>query len=75
MNEITNKKENDLISVAATDTPLVPAPLGMTEKAFRTIREILLTDRYFFDELDLVEVVMEYERKTGAKIPDHWLRD
>ena len=47
----------------------------MTENAFRTIREILLAGEYNIDQLDLVEIVMEYERKTGAHIPDHWLRD
>lgn len=79
MDEITNKTDNGQIRVAAIDTPivptLVPAPLGMTENAFRTIREILLTGEYNIDELDIVEIVMEYERKTGAHIPDHWLRD
>ena len=73
MDEIPNKTDNGLNSVAATNTPLVSAPLGMTEKAFRTIREILLSGEYNIDELDIVEIVMEYERKTGAHIPDHWL--
>ena len=66
---------NENFGVEPTNCPLVRADLGMTENAFRTIREILLAGEYNIDQLDLVEIVMEYERKTGAHIPDHWLRD
>lgn len=63
---------NEKMGVEPTNCPLVRADLGMTENAFRTIRKILLTK---YDSLDVIEFVMEYERKTGAHIPDHWLRD
>lgn len=64
---------NENLGVEPTNCPLVRADLGMTENAFRAIREILLAGAYNIDELDFVEIVMEYERKTGAHIPDHWL--
>ena len=71
MDEIYYRSEDGKLTAAAANDPFIMAA-GMTENAFRTIREILLTK---YDRLDVIEFAMEYERKTGAHIPDHWLRD
>jgi len=73
MGEIYYKSEDGKLTATVVHDPF-EMTAGMTENAFRTIREILLAGDYYIDELDLVEIVMEYERKTGAHIPDHWLR-
>ena len=44
----------------------------MTKENLQAICEIL-QDRFGFDELDLVEFVMEYEKQTGQHIPAEWL--
>jgi len=44
----------------------------MTEEILQAICEIL-QDEFGFDDFDVVEFVMEYEKKTGEKIPDHWI--
>jgi len=72
MDEIYYKSEDGTLTTAVANEPFEEKAGGMTESAFRTICEILRTK---YDSLDLVEFVMEYERKTGAHIPDHWLRD
>lgn len=44
----------------------------MTKETIKVILQIL-HDRFSLDDLDQVEFVMEYERKTGEKIPTCWL--
>lgn len=66
---------NENLGVEPTNCPLVRADLGMTENAFRTFREILLTGEYGINALDFIEIVMQYERRTGVRVPDYWLRD
>ena len=44
----------------------------MTKETIKVICEIL-HDKFGLDDLDQVEFVMEYERRTGEKIPDQWL--
>jgi len=73
MGEIYYKSEDGKLTATVVHDPF-EMTAGMTENAFRTIREILLTGDYSIDELDIAEIAMAYERKTGAHIPDHWLR-
>lgn len=44
----------------------------MTKEDIKVILDIL-DEKYDFDRLDQVEFVMEYERRSGNKIPDKWL--
>ena len=44
----------------------------MNEKDVKIILEILEKD-YGFDELDQIEFIMKYEKKSGNQIPDDWL--
>lgn len=44
----------------------------MTEKAFRDIVQVL-KEHYHYDELDIVEFVLYYEKFSGEKIPDKWI--
>ena len=44
----------------------------MTKETIKVICEIL-HERFGLDDLDLIEFVMEYEKRTGEKIPDQWL--
>ena len=44
----------------------------MTQENLQVICKIL-QDRFGFDELDLVEFAMEYEKRTGEKIPNDWV--
>lgn len=44
----------------------------MNEEIIKVICKIL-HDKFGLDDLDLVEFVMEYERRTGEKITDQWL--
>ena len=41
----------------------------MSEKEVKTVISIL-RDKFDFDQLDIVEFVLEYERLTKEKIPD-----
>jgi acyl carrier protein len=45
---------------------------AMNEKDVKIILEILEKD-YGFDELDKIEFIMKYEKKSGNQIPDDWL--
>ena len=44
----------------------------MTKETLKVIRDIL-HDQFNLDDLDLMHFVIEYEKKSGEKIPDHWL--
>lgn len=44
----------------------------MTEEMLKVICQIL-HDKFGLDDLDLIVFVMEYEKRTGEKIPEQWL--
>lgn len=44
----------------------------MTKEDVNIILSIL-HEKYGFDDLDCVEFIIEYERKSGNAIPDDWL--
>lgn len=43
----------------------------MTKETIKVICEIL-RDKFGLDDLDFVGFVMEYEKRTGEKIPNNW---
>ena len=43
---------------------------SMREEEIKIVFDIL-RNKFDFDQLDIIEFVLEYERKTGNKIPDN----
>ena len=43
----------------------------MTEEVFKALCG-LLREKYLFDDLDIVEFFMEYEKRTCESISDEW---
>lgn len=70
---LSNKEKNELLGATSNILSILSStqetPI-LTRPAFRAIAKVL---KEKYDRLDIVTFAMDYEKETGASIPDEWI--